>query len=277
MKKVTTPGVIAQKNQAKLTMLTAYDYPTAVHLDEAGVDMLLVGDSLGSVIYGDTDTLSVTMDDMIRHTLAVSRGAKRALVVSDLPFMSYQVSPTQAVENSGRLLKEGRAAAVKLEGGAEMAETIQAITRAGIPVCAHIGLTPQSVHAMGGYRMHGKTDAEAEYLLESAKAVEKAGAFAVVLECIQADLAEKITKSISIPTIGIGSGTVCDGEVLVIHDLVGLTVGRVPRFVHPEADFKTNLKKAVQAFIARTQNPSQDSKTEAASSTSKGEDDVVSY
>jgi 3-methyl-2-oxobutanoate hydroxymethyltransferase len=251
-KAVTVPWIRNQKNVARLSMLTAYDYPTAQILDEAGIDILLVGDSLATVIYGEPNTLSVTMEDMIRHTRAVSKAAKRALVIGDMPFMSYQVSLEQAVTNAGRFLKEAGAQAVKLEGGTEMAATIRAIARAGIPVMAHIGLTPQTIHAMGTYRMHGKTDGERRYLLESAKAAAEAGAFAVVLECVEAGLAAEITREISIPTIGIGAGTECDGQVLVINDLVGLTAGRVPRFVTPLAALREPLLEAARAYVART-------------------------
>ena len=251
-KAVTVPSIRAQKGQSKITMLTAYDYPTAQMLDEAGVDAILVGDSLGTVIYGEPNTLSVTMEDMIRHTRAVSRATKRALVIADMPFMSYQVSVEQAVLNAGRFLKEAGAQAVKLEGGTEMAATIRAITRAGIPVCAHIGLTPQTIHAMGTYRMHGKSDTERHYLKESALEAASSGAFAVVLECVEEKLAQEITQAISIPTIGIGAGTQCDGQVLVIHDLVGLTAGRVPRFVEPTAALREPWIAGVRAYIERT-------------------------
>ncbi|MBI3558632.1 MAG: 3-methyl-2-oxobutanoate hydroxymethyltransferase [Deltaproteobacteria bacterium] len=251
-KQVTVPWIRSQKGKEKLTMLTAYDYPTALFLDEAGVDMLLVGDSVATVMYGEPNTLAVTMDDMLRHTRAVARAAKRALVIGDMPFMSYQVSREQAVTNAGRFLKEAGAQAVKLEGGTEVAETIKAITTAGIPVCAHIGLTPQSINAMGTYRMHGKTNEERQYLLDSAYAAAAAGAFAVVLECVEANLATEITKAIKIPTVGIGAGTNCDAQVLVINDLVGLTAGRVPKFVAPLANLKEPLQEAVKSFIART-------------------------
>lgn len=251
-KAVTVPWIRSQKGKEQLTMLTAYDYPTALLLDEAGVDMLLVGDSVATVIYGEPNTLSVTMDDMIRHTRAVARAAKRALVIGDMPFMSYQVSRKQAVINAGRFLKEAGAQAVKLEGGTEMAETIRAITTAGIPVCAHIGLTPQSINVMGTYRMHGKTGEERQYLLDSAYAVAAAGAFAVVLECVEATLAAEITRAIKIPTIGIGAGHRCDGQVLVINDLVGLTAGKVPKFAVPLANLKEPLTQAVRGFINRT-------------------------
>ncbi len=254
-KAVTVPWIRSQKGKEKLTMLTAYDYPTAMVLDEAGIDMLLVGDSVATVMYGEPNTLSVTMEDMLRHTRSVTRAAKRALVIGDMPFMSYQVSREQAVTNAGRFLKEAGAQAVKLEGGTEMAETIRAITMAGIPVCAHIGLTPQSINAMGTYRMHGKSNEERQYLLDSAYAVAAAGAFAVVLECVEASLAAEITKAINIPTVGIGAGTACDAQVLVINDLVGLTAGRVPKFVSPLANLKEPLAEAVRGFIARTRQP----------------------
>jgi 3-methyl-2-oxobutanoate hydroxymethyltransferase len=251
-KAVTVPWLKSQKGAEKITMLTAYDYPTASILDEAGVDVLLVGDSLGTVIFGEPNTLSVTMEDMLRHTVAVTRAAKRALVIGDMPFMSYQVSVEQAVTNAGRFLKEGRAQAVKLEGGTEVAETIRGITRAGIPVCAHIGLTPQTINAMGNYRMHGKTDQERAYLIESALEAARAGAFMVVLECVEEGLAREITAKVGIPTIGIGSGPDCDGQVLVINDLVGLTVGRVPKFVTPVASLGQSLAQGAREYIERT-------------------------
>lgn len=252
-KSVTVPWVRAQKGQNKISMLTAYDYPTAVLLDEAGIDVLLVGDSVATVIYGEENTLSVTMEDLLRHTRAVSRGAKRALVVGDMPFMSYQVSVESALQNAGRFLKEAGAQAVKLEGGNEVANTVQAITRAGIPVVGHIGLTPQSICAMGNYRMHGKTQEERKMLIESAQALANAGAFAIVLECVESSLAEEITQAIPVPTIGIGAGEQCDGQVLVTHDLVGLTAGRVPRFVHPLASLREPFLEAARGFILRTQ------------------------
>lgn len=252
VKAVTVPWVRAQKGKEKLTMLTAYDFPMATVLDEAGIDMLLVGDSVATVIYGEPNTLAVTMEDMIRHVKAVTRAAKRALVIADMPFMSYQVSREQAVTNAGRFLKEAGAQAVKLEGGVEITETIRAITRAGIPVVAHIGLTPQSINAMGNYRMHGKTDRERQYLIESAQAVAAAGAFCVVLECVEEQLSAKLTEMISIPTIGIGASSRCDGQVLVTHDLVGLTAGRVPKFVSPLACLSEPLMDAVKCYIGRT-------------------------
>ena len=204
----------------KISMLTAYDYSTAKLMDEAGINGILVGDSLGMVVLGYEDTLPVTMEDMIHHTAAVCRGAKNTLVVGDMPFMSYQVSVEEAVYNAGRLMKEGRCQAVKLEGAASVCPQIRAITNASIPVMAHIGLTPQSINALGGFKVQGKSEEAAKKLLEDAKAVEEAGAFAVVLECVPAKLAELISKSISIPTIGIGAGAGCDGQILVYQDML---------------------------------------------------------
>ena len=220
------------KNEgAKISMLTAYDYSTAKLVDEAGINSILVGDSLGMVMLGYEDTLSVTMEDMIHHTAAVSRGAKNALVVADMPFMSYEVSIEQAVINAGRLMKEGRANAVKLEGGVRVAEQIKAITKAGIPVCAHIGLTPQSVNAFGGFKVQGKTAEAAQQMIDDALAVQEAGAFAVVLECVPAKLAAIISERLDIPTIGIGAGAGCDGQVLVYQDMLALFSDFKPKFV----------------------------------------------
>ena len=220
------------KNEGtKISMLTAYDYSTAKLVDEAGINSILVGDSLGMVMLGYEDTLSVTMEDMIHHTAAVSRGAKNALVVADMPFMSYEVSIEQAVINAGRLMKEGRATAVKLEGGVRVAEQIKAITKAGIPVCAHIGLTPQSVNAFGGFKVQGKTAEAAQQMIDDALAVQEAGAFAVVLECVPAKLAAIISEKLDIPTIGIGAGAGCDGQVLVYQDMLALFSDFKPKFV----------------------------------------------
>ena len=215
----------------KITMLTAYDYSTAKLVDECGINTILVGDSLGMVMLGYEDTISVTMEDMIHHTAAVTRGAKNALVVGDMPFMSYQTSVYDAVVNAGRLMKEGRCQAVKLEGGASVCPQIKAITEASIPVVAHIGLTPQSVNAFGGFKVQGKSEEDARRLIEEAKAVEAAGAFAIVLECIPAKLAKLITESVSIPTIGIGAGADCDGQVLVYQDMLALFSDFKPKFV----------------------------------------------
>ena len=240
----------AKENGEKLTMLTAYDYSTAKLIDEAGINSILVGDSLGNVILGYEDTISVTMEDMIHHSAAVARGAKSALVVCDMPFMSYQTSVYDAVVNAGRLMKEGRAGAVKLEGGKEVCPQIKAIVDAGIPVCAHLGLTPQSINAFGGFKVQGKTEAAAKKLIEDAKAVEEAGAFAVVLECVPAALAELVTKKISIPTIGIGAGNVCDGQVLVYQDMLGMFSDFTPKFVKKFADIGIVMKEAFKAYDA---------------------------
>lgn len=238
----------AKEKNEKITMLTAYDYSTAKLIDEAGINSILVGDSLGMVCLGYEDTLSVTMEDMIHHTAAVSRGAKNALVVADMPFMSYQTSVYDAVVNAGRLMKEGRAQAVKLEGGKEVTEQIRAIVNASIPVVAHIGLTPQSVNAFGGFKVQGKSEEAAKKLLEEAKAVEEAGAFAVVLECVPAKLAEFISKQISIPTIGIGAGAGCDGQVLVYQDMLGMYSDFVPKFVKQYAKVGEVMKKAFEDY-----------------------------
>ncbi len=238
----------AKEKGEKLSMLTSYDYSTAKLVDEAGVNSILVGDSLGNVILGYEDTISVTMEDMIHHSAAVARGAKNALVVCDMPFMSYQTSVYDAVVNAGRLMKEGRAGAVKLEGGKEVCPQIKAIVAAGIPVCAHLGLTPQSINAFGGFKVQGKTEAAAKKLLEDAKAVEEAGAFAVVLECVPSKLAELITKELSIPTIGIGAGNVCDGQVLVYQDMLGMFSDFTPKFVKKFADIGSIMREAFAAY-----------------------------
>ena len=238
-----------KKSGDKITMLTAYDYSTAKLADEAEVNTILVGDSLGMVMLGYEDTLSVTMEDMLHHTKAVTRGTKNALVVADMPFMSYQTSVYDAVVNAGRLIKEGRAQAVKLEGGAAVAEQIRAICDAQIPVVAHLGLTPQSVNAFGGFKVQGKTAERAKQLIEDAKIVEKAGAFAVVLECIPAPLAEKITESINIPTIGIGAGAGCDGQVLVYQDMLGMFGGFTPKFAKRYENVGEIMVNAFKKYI----------------------------
>ena len=233
----------------KITMLTAYDYPTALIMDQAGIDIILVGDSLGMVVLGYDSTLPVTMDDMIHHCKAVSRGAKYALLVGDMPFMSYQASTSEAVRNAGRFLQESGMNAVKLEGGIERAETIKAIVNAGIPVMGHLGLTPQSVHKLGGYRPQGK-DAEAAYkLLEDAQILEEAGCFSLVLESIPGKLAELVSQHLEIPTLGIGAGVGCDGQVLVTHDLLGLFERFTPRFVKRYANLAEEMKKAFGEYI----------------------------
>ncbi|MFY9901995.1 MAG: 3-methyl-2-oxobutanoate hydroxymethyltransferase [Trichococcus sp.] len=252
-KSVLTFRNAKQKNE-RLTMLTAYDYSTAKLIDAAGIDSVLVGDSLGMVMLGYEDTLSVTMEDMIHHTKAVARGVKDALVVSDLPFMSYQTSVYDAVSNAGRLIKEGRAQAVKLEGGIEVCPQIKAIVEASIPVMAHLGLTPQSVNAFGGFKVQGKDEEAARSLIEQAKAVEAAGAFAVVLECIPAKLADLITKSISIPTIGIGAGNGCDGQVLVYQDMLGLYSDFTPKFVKRYAEIGPQMQTAIEGYISEVKS-----------------------
>ena len=249
--KNTTTSIMQMKNSGhKISMLTAYDYTTARLLDEAGVNTILVGDSLGNVILGYEDTISVTVEDMIHHSAAVARGAKNALVVTDLPFMSYQTSVYDAVVNAGRLMKEGRAGAVKLEGGKEVCPQIKAIVSAGIPVVAHLGLTPQSINTFGGFKVQGKTEAAAKKLIEDAKAVEEAGAFLLVLECVPAKLAKLVTESINIPTIGIGAGAGCDGQVLVIYDMLGMFSDFKPKFVKHFANAGDVILEAVKTYIA---------------------------
>ncbi len=253
--KNTTTSIMQMKHSGnKISMLTAYDYTTARLLDEAGVNTILVGDSLGNVVLGYEDTISVTMEDMIHHSAAVARGAKNALVVTDMPFMSYQTGVYDAVVNAGRLMKEGRAGAVKLEGGAEICPQIEAIVAAGIPVVSHLGLTPQSINAFGGFKVQGKTEAAAKKLIEDAKAIEAAGAFAVVLECVPAKLAKLVTDSIQIPTIGIGAGAGCDGQVLVIYDMLGMFSDFKPKFVKHFANAGDVIREAVKSYIEEIDN-----------------------
>lgn len=237
-------------------MLTAYDYTTAKLVNEAGIHSILVGDSLGMVCLGYEDTISVTMEDMIHHTRAVSRGAGDALVIADMPFMSYQTSVYDAVVNAGRLMKEGHVQAVKLEGGKEVCPQIEAIVKASIPVCAHLGLTPQSIHAFGGFKVQGKGEEAARKLLEEARAVEAAGAFAVVLECVPEALAKLITEKISIPTIGIGAGAGCDGQVLVYQDMLGMYADFAPKFVKVFAPVGEEMKKGFAAYKKEVQEGS---------------------
>ena len=244
----------AKAKGEKLTMLTAYDYSTAKLIDQAGINSILVGDSLGNVVLGYEDTVSVTMEDMIHHCSAVARGTKEALLICDMPFMSYQASVYDAVVNAGRLMKEGRANAVKLEGGVEVEDTIRAIVNASIPVCAHIGLTPQSINAFGGFKVQGKGEAAAQKLLDDARAVERAGAFAVVLECVPAKLAERVSKEISIPTIGIGAGDGCDGQVLVYQDMLGMFTDFKPKFVKHFANVGEIMTAAFKAYDAEVKN-----------------------
>ncbi|MBE5936178.1 MAG: 3-methyl-2-oxobutanoate hydroxymethyltransferase [Lachnospiraceae bacterium] len=247
---VTVTTLMKMKEEKnRITMLTAYDYSTAKIMDEVGIDMILVGDSLGMVMLGYDDTLSVTMEDMIHHTKAVTRGAKNALVVADMPFMSYQTSVYDAMVNAGRLMKEGRAGAVKLEGGVGVAPQIKAIVDAGIPVVAHIGLTPQSVNAFGGFKVQGKDEIAAKRLIEDALAVQEAGACAVVLECVPAKLAKIVTDKLVIPTIGIGAGADCDGQVLVYQDMLGTFSGFKPKFVKEFASVGELMREGFGAYI----------------------------
>ncbi|MDD5711224.1 MAG: 3-methyl-2-oxobutanoate hydroxymethyltransferase [Smithellaceae bacterium] len=250
LNKVTTSSIREMKKSGeKIAMLTAYDYATALILDRAGVDIILIGDTLGMVVLGYESTLPVTMEDMLHHTKAVSRATQKAMVVADMPFMSYQSSAEEALRNAGRFLKEAGAHAVKLEGGRDVAATVQKITAAGIPVMAHLGLTPQSIHQLGGYKVQGKDEAVANRIIEDAKVLEEAGAFSLVLECVPTALASKVTEAISIPTIGIGAGVGCDGQVLVINDMLGMFDRFVPRFVKKYGDVGTAIKEAVGSYI----------------------------
>lgn len=245
MKKNTVATFQQMKaNGEKISMLTCYDYSVAKLMDNAGINAILVGDSLGNVMLGYEDTLSVTMEDMITFGSAVARGCKNTMVVVDMPFMSYQVSAEQALVNAGRLMKEARANAVKLEGGVEVKEQIRAITNAGIPVMAHIGMTPQSVNAFGGFKVQGKTEERARKIVEDALAVQDAGAFSVVLECVPADLVTYISEILTIPTIGIGCGNGADGQVLVYQDMLGMFSDYVPKFVKKYADLGAVMTKA---------------------------------
>lgn len=257
-KPVTVPEIRGRKGGVPLTMVTAYDATFARMLDDAGIELLLVGDSLGMVVQGNADTLGVTVDDIVYHCKAVARGARRAHIVGDMPFLSYQVTPEEAVRNAGRILAEGRAHAVKLEGGATIAPTIRRIVDAGIPVMAHVGLTPQSVHALGGFRVQGRDHEAAEKILADARAVEAAGAYALVLEGVPGELAARITETVAIPTIGIGAGVHCDGQVLVCYDLLGMTADLRPKFVKRYDDGHDRVVAAAQAFrdeVRRRQFP----------------------
>lgn len=248
-KKVTTQTLRARKQNGEIiTMLTAYDYPTALAIDQAGIDVILVGDSLGMVVLGYPNTLPVTMEDMLHHCKAVARGAQYALLIGDMPFMSYQVSVSEAVRNAGRFLQEAGMDAVKLEGGRERLETIRAIRDAGIPVMGHLGLTPQSVHQLGGFRPQGREAAAAQRLLEDALLLQEAGCFSIVLESLPARLAQLISERLEIPTIGIGAGVGCDGQVLVTHDLLGLFERFTPRFVKKYADLHAEMARAFTAY-----------------------------
>lgn len=246
---VTVPRLAKMKRDGeRITMVTAYDATFARMLDEAGIDVLLVGDSLGMVVQGQDSTLPVTVDEVVYHCRAVARGTRRAHIVGDMPFLSWQLSPEEALRNAARFLAEGGAQAVKLEGGVDAAPTIERIVHAGIPVMAHVGLTPQSVHAMGGFRVQGRTEAKAERVLQDAKAVAEAGAYALVLEGIPTDLAQRITDAVDIPTIGIGAGPHCDGQVLVCYDLLGLTPELKPKFVKRYAEFYADGVEAASRY-----------------------------
>ncbi|MCR1849027.1 3-methyl-2-oxobutanoate hydroxymethyltransferase [Paraclostridium sordellii] len=260
MKNTTITFKDSKKNKQKLTMLTAYDYSTAKLIDSCGINGILVGDSLGMVCLGYEDTLSVTMEDMIHHTKAVAKGAKNSLIVADMPFMSYQTSVYDAVYNAGRLIKEGRAQAIKLEGGVEVFEQIKAIVKASIPVMGHVGLTPQSVNAFGGFKVQGKDEVAAKKLIEDAIAVEKAGAFSVVLEGVPSKLAKIATEKLSIPTIGIGAGVDCDGQILVYQDMLGMFSDFTPKFVKKYESLGDKMKSAFETYIDEVENgyfPSQ--------------------
>jgi 3-methyl-2-oxobutanoate hydroxymethyltransferase len=269
--KITVPDLLQRKSLAagspsitkKITCLTAYDYPTARLLDEAGVDVILVGDSLGMVVLGYESTLPVTIEEMLHHTRAVRRGTRRALVVADMPYGSYHADNAESLRNAVRFVKEAGAEAVKIEGGERRLELIARLTEAEIPVMGHVGLTPQSLHALGGYRVQGKTPDAAEQLLRDAHAVEAAGAFAVVLEAVPRELAAQITRELHIPTIGIGAGPDCDGQVLVIHDLLGLTFNAPPKFARQYANVGEIISNAVRGYCEDVQNGSFPSDAES--------------
>jgi len=249
-KKVTVTVLKDMKTAGeKISMLTCYDYLMASILDESGIDIILVGDSVGNVIIGYENTLPVTMDEMIHHCKAVTRGAKRALVIGDMPFMSYQVNPEEAVRNAGRFLKEANANAVKLEGGEEVLDCVKKIVGAGIPVMAHLGLTPQSIHSFGGYGLRGSSEKESQKIIRDAKLLEEAGAFAILLEKVPAKLGRAITENVSVPTIGIGAGPGCDGQVLVTHDMLGLFEKFTPKFSKKYAELAGEMRKAFKDYI----------------------------
>jgi len=245
---LTIPALVAAKGGEKIAMLTAYDAPSAALLDSAGVDVLLVGDSVEMAVYGEPNTLSATMDSMVRHSRAVSRAVKRAVVVGDMPFLSYQTDPSRAVENAGRFLAEGGCAAVKVEGGGRVLPAVDAILAADIPVMGHVGLTPQSFRKFGGFKVQGREAGSARAIRDDAKALAEAGCFAIVLECVPAALAAEITSEVGVPTIGIGAGPSCDGQVLVFHDVMGLTRELHPRFVRRYADLSSVIEEAAKAF-----------------------------
>jgi 3-methyl-2-oxobutanoate hydroxymethyltransferase len=247
--KQTTDFVKMKANKDKIAMLTAYDYPSAKQAEEANVDLILVGDSLGMVVLGYESTIPVTVNDMIHHAKAVKRGAKNTFIVVDMPFLSYHTSTKDTLVNAGRIIQETGAQAVKLEGADEVIDQIKALTRAGIPVMAHLGLTPQSVNVLGGYKVQGKVASAALKLIEDAKKCEEAGAFSIVLECVPKQLANEISKSVSIPTIGIGAGIEVDGQVLVYHDIIGYGVDRVPKFVKQYENIHPHIVEGIKGYV----------------------------
>jgi 3-methyl-2-oxobutanoate hydroxymethyltransferase len=253
--KVTVQTLLEKKRDGKkIVMLTAYDFPFARIAEEAGMDAVIVGDSLAMVVQGKENTIPVTMDEMVYHTEMVSRASAKTMVIADMPYLSYQVSVEEALRNAGRFLKEAGAQAVKLEGGREVADRVKALTAAEVPVMAHIGLTPQALHRMGGYRVQGKTEEAARRLVEDAKMLEDAGAFSVILEAIPAELARRITSELAIPTIGIGAGPYCDGQVLVIHDVLGLFERFTPKFAKRYGDLKSEALKAIKNYKQEVEN-----------------------
>ena len=256
IKPVRVPDLRAKKQRGeKIVMITAYDATMAALFDRAGADVLLVGDSLGMVVLGHDTTIPVTLDDMVRHSAAVRRGVQHALIVTDMPFLTYQVSEDDALKNAGRLIQEGGAAAVKVEGAGPVADTIRRLSRTGIPVMGHIGLTPQWVHHLGGFRPQGRTEEAAQALLDDARKLENAGAFAIVIESVPHDLAQQITEALTIPSIGIGAGPRCDGQVLVSYDLLGISIGRVPPFVKQYARLGDEIVRAVEAYARDVREP----------------------
>ena len=260
---LTIPQIVSAKGREKLAMLTVYDAPSARLLDEAGIEILLVGDSVEMTVYGEPNTLSATMDTMVRHTRAVSRSVRRAVVVGDMPFLSYQTNPANAVANAGRFLAEGGAAAVKVEGGRRILPAVEAILAADIPVMGHVGLTPQSYRKFGGFKVQGREADSAREIREDAKALADAGCFAIVLECVPETLAAEITREIAVPTLGIGAGLHCDGQVLVFHDVVGLTRDLRPKFVRRYADLTTVIGDAARAFVKDVKSGSFPSQEES--------------
>ncbi|MBO8170742.1 MAG: 3-methyl-2-oxobutanoate hydroxymethyltransferase [Bacillaceae bacterium] len=255
-KKAVTTSKLKQmkKNREPIVMMTAYDYPSARLVDESDVDVILVGDSLGMVVLGYDSTILVTLEDMLHHTKAVTRGTRHALVVTDMPFLTYQGSIDETLKNAGRIMQEGMAKAVKMEGGSEIAETISRCTQAGIPVMGHLGLTPQAVHQLGGYKVQGKTDDAAQKIIDDARALEQAGVFAIVLECVPDHLAKEITQTVSVPTIGIGAGVNCDGQVLVYHDILQYASSVSPKFVKTYANIGDTIKHAVSEYAREVRN-----------------------